>query len=265
MSDHQTKMKDQTALITGASRGFGLALAKRYAAMGANVVLCDVSEEMCANAQTEISKITDRYAVLSGDVSIENTSRLAVELAVEQFGGLDIAANNAGILQENVRLHELTAEAAQTIIQVDLMGVFFGMKYQLPAMMARFEQTSRLCNIINTASAAGLMASPLLSVYSAAKHGVVGLTRSAAVEYARKGIRINAVCPAFSDTDMVKEALENSRHGPEEGGKRLSAAVPMQRLATIDEVVQAMVWATSEENSFFTGQTISIDGGLAAF
>lgn len=265
MSDNSRKMKNKTALITGASRGFGLGLAKRYAQMGANVVLCDVNDKMCANAESEISKFTDQFAIFSGDVAIEETSKRAVEFAIEKFGGLDIAANNAGILQENIRLHELSGEAAQKIMQVDLMGVFFGMKYQLPAMMTRFEETGNLCNIINTASAAGLMASPLLSVYSAAKHAVIGLTRSAAVEYARKGIRINAVCPAFADTDMVKEALENSRHGPEEGGRRLSAAVPMQRLATIDEVVQAMVWATDDENSFFTGQTVSIDGGLAAF
>jgi NAD(P)-dependent dehydrogenase (short-subunit alcohol dehydrogenase family) len=138
------------------------------------------------------------------------------------------------------------------------------MKHQIPLMLKRVAETGGQCVILNTASAAGLMGSPMLSAYSAAKAGVIGLTRTAAVEYARKGIRVNCICPSFTKTQMVTEPLEASPHGREKAEASMVSYNPMQRLGEVDEIVQAMLWAISPANSFYNGQALSVDGGLSA-
>ena len=260
-----SEFQGKTILISGAGRGFGLHAAKCFFDQGANLVLTDFDEEMLEKALAPYSDYRNRAVGISGDIGDEDTSVRSANLASESFGALDIAVNNAGIVHHQARLDVLDSKTAENVIQVDLLGVFYAMKHQLPLMMKRHQDTGEQCNIVNIASAAGIMGSPMLSAYSAAKHGVIGLTRSAALEYARKGIRINAVCPAFADTDMARNALQDSHHGPEEAERRLVAGVPLNRLATVDEVVQAILWACSPRNSFYTGQAISIDGGLSSF
>lgn len=260
-----SNLNDKTVLISGAGRGFGKRTAELFFEQGANLVLTDFDEEMLEKALSPYSQTKERVIGIAGDIGAESTSISLCKLAESTFGGLDVAINNAGIVHSQSRLDALESETAEKVIQVDLLGVFYAMKHQIPLMMARSHATGEQCNIVNLGSAAGLMGSPMLSVYAAAKHGVIGLTRSAALEYARKGIRINAVCPSFTDTDMARDALNDSPHGREEAERRLVAHVPIPRLGTVDEIVQAIMWVCAPQNSFYTGQALSVDGGLTSF
>jgi NAD(P)-dependent dehydrogenase (short-subunit alcohol dehydrogenase family) len=172
------------------------------------------------------------------------------------FGGVDIAVNNAGIIHDLVRTADISDEVFDRNIAVNLKGTFLCMRHELQQMAAKGEG-----KIINMASASGLIGSPFLSVYAAAKHGVVGLTRSAAVEYGRKGIQINALCPAFSSTPMLEAVVETRGEKVLDG---IVGAIPMQRLARPEEVVNAILWLSSDENSFMNGAAVSVDGGLVA-
>ena len=258
------RFNDKVVFISGAGRGFGRRAAELFSAAGAKLVVTDYSEEQVSQTVESIAKSGGDIAGLHGDIALEDTSERLAALIDERHGGLDIAINNAGIAQPQERLHETDSSLAKKVIEVDLLGVFFAMKHQIPLMLKQADNTGNQCSILNVASAAGVMGSPKLAVYSAAKHGVVGLTRSAALEYGRKGIRVNCICPAFTKTDMVLKPIEDSPHGPEKALANMVGVNPMQRLGEVDEVVQAMLWAVSDENSFFNGQALSIDGGLSA-
>lgn len=252
------------AFVSGAGRGFGRAVAERLAAAGAKLVVTDLTEEMVEGTVEAIRSAGGVADGIAGDIALEETSERLAMMIGEKHGRLDIAINNAGIAQPQQRLHETNSRLAEKVIAVDLMGVFWAMKHQIPLMLKAVGETGRQARILNVASAAGLMGSPMLAAYAAAKHGVVGLTRSAAVEYGRKGLRINCICPAFTKTDMVLKPLEDSPHGREKAEANMVAFNPMQRLGEVDEVVQAMLWAVSRGNSFFNGQALSVDGGLSA-
>lgn len=257
-------LNGRVVYVSGAGRGLGRRAAERFGELGARLVISDYSQEMIAPTAEALAQNGVEATAHFGDVSLEQTAVDAARVIGERFGVLDIAVNNAGIAQPHSRLHETDSVLVQKVIAVDLMGVFYAMKHQIPLMLAQVEKSGRQCTILNVASAAGLMGSPMLAAYSAAKHGVVGLTRTAAVEYGRKGLRINCICPAFTKTAMVLEPLEQSPHGRDEAEANMVAYNPMQRLGEIDEVVQAMVWACSPENSYFNGQALAIDGGLTA-
>ncbi len=250
-----------TAIVTGASGGFGKRLAERLADEGANLVLSDIREtELKAVAQP----LGDQAAILAGDVAQEKHSRDLVALAVERFGRLDVAFNNAGIAHSFAKLPLIDSQEAQQVIAIDLMGVFYAMKHQLPVLERQYRRDGTKGAIVNIASVAGIAGAPRLSVYAAAKHGVVGLTRSAAAEYASKGIRINAVCPSYARTPMATDALGNFGEDAASAEKELVRGVPMRRLAEIDEVIEVMLFAGAPENSFMTGQTLAADGGITA-
>lgn len=253
---------NKVVLISGAGRGLGRRAAERFGKSGAKLVLNDYGEEPLNEAIKALE--SEGYSVcgIAGDIADEQTSIRLVELAEEKFGALHIAINNAGIAQNMARLHETDSDEARRVIDVDLMGVFYAMKYQIPLMLKSAEASGLPSAILNLASAAGVMGSPNLAAYSAAKHGVVALTRSAALEYATKNLRVNALCPSFTRTKMVTDILETSRHGREVAEAKLLAFNPMGRLGEVDEIVQAMLWACSDDNSYYTGQTLSIDGGL---
>ena len=250
-----------TALVTGATGGFGRRLCQRLAADGARLVLSDVDagrlDEFAASLPVE-------SAVLAGDISEEALSERLVALAVKRFDRLDIAVNNAGIVQSFVRLPQVPSEEARRIVDVDLMGVFYAMKHQLPQMERQYRQAGKGGAIVNIASVAGLAGAPRLSVYAAAKHAVVGLTRSAAAEYATKGIRVNAVCPAFARTAMVADFVKMTGKSAEDAIADLTRGVPMKRVAEIDEVVEVILFAADPKNSFMTGHALAVDGGIAA-
>ena len=201
-------------------------------------------------------------ATLAGSVADEALHEKLVALAISRFGGLDIALNNAGIVHDMARLPDLASEVARQVIDVDVMGVFYAMKHQLPELDRRAKAGGKSA-VVNVASVAGIAGAPKLSVYSAAKHAVVGLTRSAAAEYARRGVRVNAVCPSFARTAMVTGAfVKDQDHTQAEA--EITRGVPMRRLAEVSEIVEVMLFAADPKNSFMTGQTLAADGGITA-
>lgn len=248
-------------LLTGATGGFGRRTAERLAAHGARLVLSDVDtgslEKLAAELPTET-------ALLAGDISHEGLSEALADLAVSRFGRLDIAINNAGVAQSFVKLPQVPSEEARRIIDIDLLGVFYAMKHQIPVMERQFRANGTRSAIVNIASVAGLAGAARLSVYAAAKHGVVGLTRSAASEYATRGIRVNAVCPSFARTQMVGDFVRLAGGNEQEAHTELTRGVPMKRVAEIDEVVEVILFAADPKNSFMTGHTLSVDGGITA-
>ena len=254
----------EIAYVSGAGRGFGRAVAERLAAGGAKLVVTDISDALVNGTLDALRALGAEADGIAGDIADEAVSQAIAALIGERHGHLTIAINNAGIAQPQLRLHETDSALAQKVVAVDLMGVFFAMKHQIPLLLKGVERTGGQGRILNVASAAGLIGSPMLAAYAAAKHGVVGLTRSAAIEYGRKGLRIDAICPAFTKTEMVLKPLETSPHGREKAEANMVAFNPMQRLGEVDEVVQAMIWAISRANSYFNGQTLGIDGGLTA-
>jgi NAD(P)-dependent dehydrogenase (short-subunit alcohol dehydrogenase family) len=255
----QRRYEGAAVLITGAASGFGRVAAERFAQEGARLVLGDISErgleETAALVRGHGAEVTARVT----DVAKPDDAEALVRASVSAYGGLDVALNNAGIGHGSAKLPDIPVEEMRRVIEVDLVAVFLAMKYQLPVM----ERQGRGA-ILNVASAAGVTGAPLMSAYAAAKHGVVGLTKSAAGEYARKGIRINAICPSFAGTPMVTGMLGQMRGGEQEAKARLLSAVPMRRIAEPEEIVQAMLWICSPQNSFMTGHSLVLDGGLTA-
>jgi NAD(P)-dependent dehydrogenase (short-subunit alcohol dehydrogenase family) len=250
----QHDFSDKVISITGAGSGFGRLAAEKFAAAGARLVLSDINPEALQEAAAGLGA----DAVLSSPCDVSDANQVAAlfDRAQEQFGGVDIAVNNAGIIHELVRAGDISDEDFDRNIAVNLKGTFLCMRHELRQMLEK--GTGK---IINMASASGLVGSPFLSVYAAAKHGVVGLTRSAAVEYGRKGIQVNALCPAFSSTPMLEAVVESRGEGVLGG---IVGAIPMQRLAEPEEVVNALLWLSSDENSFMNGAAVSVDGGLVA-
>ena len=256
------RFKDKVVIVTGACGGIGSKAVESFLGEGALVLASDLEitklEELKANFNTS------RLITLAGDVSKSSTHLSLVETAVTTFGGLDIALNNAGISHEVVKLPLIEEEVARRVFDIDLMAVFLAMRAQLPIMAEQFSKTGRSGAIVNVSSAAGLVAAPLMSVYSAAKHGVIGLTKSAAAEYAKRGVRINSICPAFTKTAMVEGFFENNQHDREKAIERLTQGMPMSRMAEISEIIVGILFAADPSNSFMTGNSIAIDGGLTA-
>jgi NAD(P)-dependent dehydrogenase (short-subunit alcohol dehydrogenase family) len=250
-----------TVLVTGATGGFGRRASERFAEGGARLVLSDIDQ---GRLDAFAASLPVETATLAGDISDESLSERLVALALQRFGSLDIALNNAGVAQSFEKLPQVPSDEARRIIEIDLLGVFYAMKHQIPPMEAQYRETKRGGIIVNIASVAGLAGAARLSVYAAAKHGVVGLTRSAAAECATKGVRVNAVCPSFARTNMVDEFVK--LHGGEEAEAlaELTRGVPMKRAAEVDEVVEVILFAADPKNSFMTGHTLSVDGGIAA-
>ncbi|MEX0344551.1 MAG: SDR family NAD(P)-dependent oxidoreductase [Rhizobiaceae bacterium] len=250
-----------TVFISGATGGFGTRSAEKLAQGGANLVLTDIDKN---RLQDLAERLPCESALISGDVTDERLFKKAVKLAIDKFGALDIAINNAGIAQSFVKLHQVPSAEARSIMDVDVMGVFYAMKHQINQMDKQYRNEGRGGIIVNIASIAGLGGAPKLSVYAAAKHAVIGLTKSAAAEYATKGIRVNAVCPSFARTEMALQFLRTAPEGEEAATANLVRGVPMKRLAEVDEVVEAILFAANPDNSFMTGQTLAVDGGIEA-
>ncbi|TPN80611.1 SDR family oxidoreductase [Mesorhizobium sp. CU2] len=250
-----------TVLITGATGGLGSGAARAFATEGARLVLSDLDETALNDFAATLDTET---AILAGNIADEKLSEDLVKLATEKFGRLDIAVNNAGIVHSFVRLPHVTSEEARRVVDVDLLGVFYAMKHQIPQMERQFKDSGKGGVIVNVASVAGLSGAPKLSVYAAAKHGVVGLTRSAAAEYASKGLRINAVCPAHTRTAMVDGFVRFSGAPEADAIAELTRGVPMKRVAEVDEITAGILFLADPANSFMTGHTLALDGGIGA-
>lgn len=253
------RFEGKSVLVTGAASGFGRRAAERFAAEGANLVLGDIREDGLNETQRLVEAAGGRAVARVTDVSKAEAVDGLVAAGADTFGRIDVALNNAGVAHGTVKLQATDEQLMRLMFDVNVMGVFFGMKAQIPVMERQGGGV-----ILNTASVAGLVGAPLLAAYAAAKHAVVGLTRTAAAETARKGIRINAICPAFAETPMLTESLLGGDRSQEDMIGRLVQTMPMRRPGTADEIVQAMLWICSPENSFMTGQALAVDGGLTA-
>lgn len=246
-------------IITGAAGGFGQAAASMFAEEGARLVLSDLD---AGRLDAVAAGLPGEAVAIAGDVADPAHSEKLVAAARTEFGGLDIAINNAGIAHDYMPLAKLPAEVMRKVLDVDLMGVFHAMQAQLTLMDRQYRDSARPGIIVNVASVAGVVAAPMLSAYAAAKHGVVGLTRSAAIEYAARGIRINALCPSFARTPMVEDGM--IKGGGTEAEAKITTAIPMGRLAEVPEIMAGLRFLADPGNSFYTGQTLQVDGGLTA-
>lgn len=245
---------DGVALVTGGGSGIGRATANRFADEGASVVLSDVDVEGGKQTVAEIEDDGGDAVFVEADVTDEDAASELVETAMDTYGGLDFAFNNAGIEGANDPANEQSMSNWQQVIDVNLTGVFLGLREQIPAMLEDGGGS-----IVNTASIAGILGFPNLSPYVSSKHGVIGLTKTAALEFSAEGVRVNAVCPGVIETPMVARTKEED---PEtiEG---TIAATPIDRLGQPDEIASAVVWLCSEDSSFVTGESLVVDGGFS--
>ena len=245
----------QTAIITGAASGFGRALAIELNQRACNVVLSDINE---SGLEATYKALVNPKAcqIKLANVVQEESAKALVDLAIASFGNLTMAINNAGIAHSQAPTHQLSEEMFDQQFDVNVKGVAFGMKHQIDAMLKQGGG-----HILNVSSLAGIGGAPKGGAYSAAKHAVVGLTRTAAVEYARYNIRVNAICPFFSPTDIMNiEGLQSAQDK-----QKLGLGSPMKRISSIDEIVNVMVLLLSPGNTYMNGQTIAVDGGVSAW
>ena len=247
----------KAVMITGAASGIGEATAKEAAAEGAKLMLCDVDAEKGGAVAAAIGAAA---TYRDCDVTDEAAVEAAVGATIAELGGIDGAFNCAGILGVVGNIGELPLDGWKRLIEVDLNGVFLCTKHQVNAMV---EQGSGA--ILNMASAAGLIGWPGASGYVAAKHGVVGLTKAAALEYAPQGIRVNSICPSYTMTPMVeKDLFTDTLGGDEELIAAARANHPIGRFAQPSEIAAAAVWLLSDKASFVTGTAMPVDGGYTA-
>ena len=250
---------DKVALITGAGSGFGRLLAIGLAQRGCALVISDINQQnlaqTCQMVEAHSTKThSTKISSLVGDVAKEEDCKALVDIAIDKFGKLDMAVNNAGIAHQLTPLHLLTEEVVDLQMNVNVKGVLFGMKYQIAAML---EQGNG--HILNVSSMAGIGGAPKGGAYAAAKHAVAGITRTAAIEYGRKGLRCNAICPFYSPTAILKG------HDSPESQNQLAQGCPMKRLAEPQEIVNVMLLMLSPGNTYMNGQTIAVDGGVSAW
>lgn len=243
------ELQGKTALVTGASMGIGRAIAARLAAEGAQVLLCDVDDAGGEQAAAEIVAAGGRAAYQRLDVTDPSAHAAAVARAQALFGGLDIAVNNAGISGEFRKTAEHTPQTWRQVISINLDGVFYGVHAQIPALLQRGGGA-----IVNISSILGQVGHPDLAPYVAAKHGVVGLTRTVALDYGVQGLRCNAVGPAFIRTRLVDNVPEAGRH-------QLAALHALGRLGESGEVAELVSFLASDRASFLTGNYYAADGG----
>jgi len=250
-------LEGKTALVTGGGSGIGRAASLVYAKDGARVVVADVNVEGGEETVQLIKETGGEAILVHADVSKPEDTQAMVAQAVETFGSLDCAFNNAGIGGGKER--HLTADYLEDdwdrVMSINLKGVWLCMKAEIPQMMKQGKGA-----IVNTASIAGLVGLSGTVAYVAAKHGVTGLTKAAAMEYAKSGIRVNAVCPGYIQTPLV-QGIFDEIDGYRE---RVASRHPMDRLGEPEEIAQAVLWLSSDSASFVTGHNMAVDGGYVA-
>lgn len=250
----------QVAVVTGAARGIGLAAAVGVGREGANVVLVDLAGAPLAEAARAVERAGGRAVCVEADVTRREDVERYVQAAVERFDGIDLFFNNAGVLGVVRPLVEYPEETFDRVIAVNVKGVWLGIRQVAPVMIARGRGA-----IVNTASIAGLRGTPGLVAYTASKHAVVGLTRTASLELVRHGIRVNAVCPSPVDTAMARVMEEGfDARDPAAAHDRLTRTIPMRRYGTAEEVAALVLFLLSADASYVNGAIYTVDGGAMA-
>ncbi|WP_022728810.1 SDR family NAD(P)-dependent oxidoreductase [Fodinicurvata sediminis] len=244
---------NKVAIVTGAGSGIGAAIARELGREGAVVVVSDVEAKSSEAVAEEIRKAGGRAEVCTADVADAGAVEALVDFAVKECGGLHLAVNNAGIGGPSEKTGDYPLDGWRQVIDINLNGVFYGLRYQIPAMLQ-----SGGGAIVNMASILGSVGFAKASAYVAAKHALVGLTKTAAMEYATEGVRINAVGPAFIDTPLLSKNLDEETLG------QLASLHPVQRLGTAEEVSALTCFLLSERASFITGSYHLVDGGYTA-
>ncbi len=249
-------LANKVALVTGAGSGIGRAAAIAFAGNGAHVIACDVNREGGDETIATIRSFGGAGSFVVADVTDERQVEALLARVVKEHGRIDCAFNNAGIEGDVALIADYSERTYERVMNVNVKGVFLCMKYELRQMAKQ-----RSGAIVNTASGAGLVGFPTLSVYVASKHAVIGLTKSGALEYAKAGIRVNAICPGPIDTLMMAR-LAGGEGQPSRS--EYEAIIPMKRYGKPEEMAEAVVWLCSEAASFVTGIAFSADGGLVA-
>ncbi|GAA4684912.1 SDR family oxidoreductase [Streptomyces chumphonensis] len=249
-------LRDKVVMVTGASSGIGAAAGRVFAAEGAAVVLVARREERLRELADEIAAAGGRALAATGDVTREADVERAVAEAVSRFGRLDGAFNNAGYTVAGGLLHETDPEVFEQIMAVNVRGVWNCMRHQIPAML----DSGRPAAIVNTSSVAGVLAAGVSSVYVAAKHAVLGLTRAAASEYGQRGVRVNALVVGSTRTELMDEVLEDT---PSLEESFVGRSV-QKRMAAPEEIAHSAAWLCSDRASFVTGAAMPVDGGWTA-
>jgi NAD(P)-dependent dehydrogenase (short-subunit alcohol dehydrogenase family) len=251
-------LEGKSALVTGGASGIGRATALAFAREGARVAVADIMQDAAQRTVTEIEAMGGQALAIGCDVTDDDAVKAMIAATVDAFGGLDCAFNNAGIAPYQVnaggqKIADVAPEAWRRLIDVNLTGVWLCLRHEVAQMRAQGSGGV----IINTASILGLIGSATSSAYVAAKHGVVGLTKTAAADHAEDNIRVNAVCPGYIETAMTEETMRRR-------GERILARVPMARMGQAGEIAEAVVWLCSPKASFVTGVSWAVDGGYTA-
>jgi NAD(P)-dependent dehydrogenase (short-subunit alcohol dehydrogenase family) len=241
----------RVALVTGGASGIGRATALLMAQEGARVLVADRDGEGAARTAAAITQAGGTAQGHAADVTDEAQVAGMVQAALSAYGALDCAFNNAGVAPSEAQpLAEISAEEWARVININLTGVFLCMKHEIPAMRGSG-------SIVNTSSIAGRIALPRAGAYVAAKHGVIGLTKVAALDHAKDGVRVNAVCPGYVETPLASRGIERRREA-------ILARVPLGRIGTVEEIAEVVVWLCSDHARFVTGEAIAADGGHTA-
>ncbi|TLZ47931.1 MAG: SDR family oxidoreductase [Gammaproteobacteria bacterium] len=246
--------ENKVALVTGAGSGLGLATAKAFAESGASVALADWNEKAVRFAAEELNARGHKALAIRCDVSDDTQVEAMVHQTVTTFGRLDAAYNNAGVQNVLAETADTTREDYDRVMGINLRGVWSCMKFELRQMRKQGRGT-----VVNCSSLGGLVGGAERGIYHAAKHGVLGFTKSAALEYAARGIRVNAICPGLIQTPMSDQMVAA---GQAEALEAMEKSIPMARVGRPEEIADAVLWLCSDAASYVTGQSISVDGGF---
>jgi len=252
----EMSLHDKVIFVTGGASGIGRATVNRLAADGAHVVVADMQVELAAEAVAQVTSAGGTAQVCELDVADHGAVAAAVAAIANEHGRLDGAFNNAGIGGPTAKILDIDPAEWARVTAVNLTGVFNCVQAEIAQMITQESGGS----IVNTASIGGVVALPRAAAYTAAKHGVVGLTRTAAVEYGSRNIRVNAVCPGFIDTPM----FASNAGASDEMRDRVAGVVPMRRIAGPEEIADAVAWMLSDQSSYLTGVAMPVDGGFTA-